>query len=355
MKQGVLAIYDRDIGYACQLMEYLNQKADFLLESRVFTNLINLKDFLEENPVELLLLGEDIALEEFFKEKATHIMLLAEHGMVREAGEYPFLYKYQSMEGLVKELAMCYASPMMLRVLPEVVETEHNKKLIGVFSPFGGSGKTLFSLALGQALSDNAGMYSKAGEGNKKQNISKYQRVLYIGMELVSSFEEEENIRGNLSDILYWIRERKEGCLTGISLMAEKRGRLDCIFSPDYYEDLMGVTEEDIKFFLMELYKNTSYEIIIFDIGCWNSAMFFLLEQMDEIYMPDFLNRAFLKKENSLVNSMQLTNRRNLYEKIKKVELPFDEAIFQGNYNLDKLEKTKLGQCVCRLIMKNSI
>lgn len=334
MKQGVLAIYDRDTGYACRLMEYLNQKMDFLLEARVFTNLLSLKEYLERNAVELLLLGEEIALEELSGEKLPHIMILTEHGMVRETGEYPFLYKFQSMESLVREVALCYSNPMQRFVPMELAEAAKLKQLIGVFSPFGGSGKTLFSLAMGQELSNT-------------------KKTLYIGMEAVSSFEEEQNIRGNLSDILYWIKERKEGCLSGLALMTERKGKLDCIYSPDYYEDLNHLKKEDIEFLLKELYANQTYETIIFDIGFWNEEVFFFLEQMDAVYMPDFLNRKFLKKENELLNSMRLTGNEEIYHKIKRITLPFDEEIFQGEYDLDKLGKTKMGRYVCKVIRKD--
>ncbi len=335
MKQGILAIYDKDTAYACRLMEYLNQDTAFFLEVRVFTNLLSLQDYLEDTLIEILLVGEQIELDQIDKEHIHHIMLLTEHGVVREGSEYPGLYKYQSMEGLVKEIAVCYAGTAE-KLVQSFAEVEHSKNLIGVFSPYGGCGKTLFSMALGQALADGA-------------------RVLYIGMEMVSSFKGEENIRGNLSDILYWVRERKEECLSALSLMTEKRGRLDCIFSPDHYGDLVDVTEEDMEFFIRELYRSSPYEIIIFDIGGWNHAMFYLLEKMDEIYMPDFLNRTHLKKEEGLLNSMCLTGKGSLYKKIKKVELPFDEVIYQGNYDLNKINKTKMGQYVCRLIKKNSI
>lgn len=358
MKQGNLIIYDKETSYACSLMEYLNQKQDFLLEARVFTNLISLKDYLEENRAEVLLVGEEIDIEEIPKEQITHIMILTEHSMVRESGEYSYLYKFQSMENLVKELGTCYADPEIY-VIPATAKTGKDKRLIGVFSPFGGCGKTLFSLALGQVLSEEprnsgekTGSRSNGFWGESKLSDSN-RKVLYIGMEAVSSFEEENNIRGNLSDILYWIRERKEGSLMGISLMTEKRGGLDCIFSPDCHEDLNSLTEGDVEFLLCELYKNQFYETIIFDIGCWNLGTFSLMEQMDHIYMPDFLNRTFLKKETSLLNSMRLMRKDMIYQKIEKVALPFDEAIYQGNYSMDRLEKTEMGRYVCRLIRKD--
>ena len=359
MKQGILAIYDKDTAYACRLMEYLNQNKEFFLEARVFTDLLHLQDYLEEMTVEVLLVGERISLDTIDKEQIRHIMLLSEHGMVCEESEYPHLYKYQSMEGLVKEIVLCY-SGTGIRAGTKLLEMENEKTLIGVFSPFGGSGKTLFSIALGQALLEGTQICSEGSEmaGAGKENsryMTKMRRVLYIGMEMMSSFEAEENIRGNLSDILFWIRERKEGCLSGLTLMTEKRGNLDCIFAPDYYEDLLNLTEEDMDFLIKELGKNTPYEVIIFDIGCWNQATFYLLEQMQEIYMPDFLNRTFLKKENSLVTGLKLTGKNGLYEKIKKVEVPFDDMIYQGKFDLNKMDKTKMGQYVCRLIKKNLI
>ena len=332
MKQGVLVIYDKDTLYACQLMEYLNQKQDFILTARVFTNLISLRDYLEENTVDLLLLGEEIDVDMVPKGQVNHIVILTEKSMVREEGEYSYLYKFQSMENLVKELLVCYGVPQ-IKIGFQLLSVEKKVCLIGVFSPFGGGGKTLFSLAAGQALAEH--------------------KVLYIGMEPISSFEEKNNIRGNLSDIFYWVKERKKGCLAGITLMAEKNGGLDCIFSPDYFEDLNSMTGEDMEFFIHEISQNNAYEYVIFDIGYWNSNTFSFLEKMDFIYMPDFLNRSFLEKEQSLLHTMKLLGKETVYQNIKQVKIPFDEEVYQGTYELEQLKKTKMGQYVCRLMRKD--
>ncbi len=330
MKQGSLLIYDKEIDYACKLMEYLNQRQDFLLEAKVFTNFIDLKEYLEENKTDILLIAEEIDREQIPKKQVGHTIILTEYPMVREVGEYPFLYKFQSMEMIMKELIIYYGE-MGICTVKKVTTKESDIKLIGVFSPFGGCGKTLFSLAMGQ-------------------EIAKSKKVLYIGMEAISSFKQEESGKGNLSDLLYFIKEKKESGLQGITWIVEKKGELDCIFSPDYYEDLNTIKEEDILFFLREIGKSLLYDIVIFDIGFWNEVTFLWLEQMDFIYIPEFLNRTFLEKEKCLLDSMKLLEKEGLYEKAKFIKLPFDIMIYEGNYSIDKLEETEMGHSVCKVI-----
>ena len=171
MKQGSLLIYDKEINYACKLMEYLNQKQDFLLEAKVFTNFMDLKEHLEENKTDILLIGEEMDREQLDIKQIGHIVLLTEHSIVKEAGEYPFLYKFQSMEQIMKELIIYYGE-LGICIVKKVIPKEKDIKLIGVCSAFGGCGKTLFSLAMGQ-------------------EFAKYKKVLYVGMEAISSFREE--------------------------------------------------------------------------------------------------------------------------------------------------------------------
>ena len=330
MKQGSLLIYDKEINYACKLMEYLNQKQDFLLQAKVFTNFMDLKEHLEENKTDILLIGEEMDREQLDIKQIGHIVLLTEHSIVKEAGEYPFLYKFQSMEQIMKELIIYYGE-LGICIVKKVIPKEKDIKLIGVCSAFGGCGKTLFSLAMGQ-------------------EFAKYKKVLYVGMEAISSFREEGIGKGNLSDLLYFIKEKKEGSLQGVERIVEKRGELDCIFSPDYYEDLNTIKEEDMIFFLREIEKTLLYDIVIFDIGFWNEVTFSWLEQMDFIYVPEFLNRTFLEKERCLLNSMKLLKKESLYEKAKFIKLPFDTMIYDGSYSIEKLEETEMGQYICKVI-----
>lgn len=331
MKRGILGIFDYDRCYISKLMEYLNRKQDFGFETRMFTSIERLIDFLEKSKMDILLIGDRVSLESIDRKKIRNIFVLSEGGLVAEENEYPVIYKFQSMEAIIREiLGYCTengdAMPSSVQVLnPGTTE------FIGVVSPKGGSGKTIFSMALGEAFGQT---------GN----------ILYLGFEMYGSSLGLEGDRAGMSDLIYYIKQRKRGISMIIHSIAEKIGSIDCITSVAHFGDLQALDHGDIDFLMEELRQETEYNKVIFDLGFLDSNAYYIMERCNSIYAT-YLNRdRNMSKKAAFSRVLRFEEKEFLNERLKEVELPHDRYIASGNYEVDSLLKGELGQHIWNLI-----
>lgn len=149
MRKGLLLLYEKEIDYATHFTDYFNELPDFIFEIRTFTNLQVMNDYLDNHEADMLLVSEDISLEEWQEKKAKKVIRLIEE--LETGTEQQTIYKYQSMEQIKTELIKIWGE--------REVKTIKTSDCIAVCSPFGGSGKTLFSLAYGQAVTKKERYY----------------------------------------------------------------------------------------------------------------------------------------------------------------------------------------------------
>ena len=57
MKKSIFAVCDLEASYACNLMDYLNEKRTTPFEVQAFTNVASLEKFARENEIEILLIS----------------------------------------------------------------------------------------------------------------------------------------------------------------------------------------------------------------------------------------------------------------------------------------------------------
>lgn len=301
MKRGVLIICDREEVYARRLMDYLNRKERFF-EICIFTAVQALLDYLRSHRVDILLMEEELWEERIAEQMAGKIILLSENGQRKGELPYPVVCKLQPAENIEKEIMGCYAQGGE-RTLPELAisAVERKKQLWGVFSPVGGSGTTTFALALGQRL---------AREGS----------VLYLNLENFGSLVGEGAYKGGMTDLLYYIKERKENLFLLLASLAEKRQELDCILSVDYYGDLLSIREEDVDYLLGELEKSR-YETILLDVGCATPAFFYLLSKCSRIFLPQRKEEQQGKMA-AMERSLRMEGREELLLRMEKLLVP---------------------------------
>lgn len=171
----LVEIFDKDNEYAARLCQALNSKNEGTFEALFLKSPEERKD-----PEGLLLVSEDAEPEEIDSARGGTVALLTEVQGYSGSGGMPVIFKYQSISAIQKEIqALLQPSPQPAFGIPG------KTRYIGIASPIGGSGKTAFSLALGQMLARNS-------------------RVLYVDLEPFSDIETmTENVPCSLSDLLY--------------------------------------------------------------------------------------------------------------------------------------------------------
>lgn len=299
MNRGILIICDREEAYARRLMDFINRKGK-TFEICIFTTVQALLSYISTHEADILLIEEELWEDRIAAQTKGKILLLSEGTQVGEELGYPVVYKLQPAENIEKEIMSCYAGEK-LRFLPETA-VMGNVKLWAVFSPVGGCGKTTLALALGQYL-------------------SREKRVLYLNMESFGSLVSENGYPGGMTDLLYYVKERRENLFMLIASLTESCQGTECIFPADYYGDITSLTEGDISWLIGQLEK-TGYDIIIFDIGCMAAWVFGLLARCSRIIVPRLKEEEGLGKQAALERSLRTEGREELLTHMEKVRVP---------------------------------
>lgn len=334
MKRGIIAIYDNDSVYMKQLMEYLNHKKDFIFQTRIFTKSEVLEAFCKKQTVDILLVNEEEEITQFVS-FAKKIIILCSGRLVQEKESYDMIYKFQSAEEMMRELLSYYIQEESDMAGYQYLANKKLCSFIGIFSPSGGTRKTTFAFALGQAL-----------------GVTK--KVLYINLELFPGNYKELSYgaASSISELIYYIKQRKPNFYMKLSSLIRKFHNLDYILPPNHYSDLYELEEGDVLILLKQLQENSEYETIIFDIGFISEAMITLMGKCSQIYMPKCRQGIEISKEERFLNYLEAEDKAVILEKIDRVEVPFDEDIDKGIITLEQSPTGVMGQFIHNFIQK---
>ena len=224
----IFAICDTDRLYVKNLIQYINSRQNIPLKLQAFTSTELLKQYAEQNGIELLLISAEAMDEEIAGLDIGKIVVLTEDGAIGLKG-FPSVNRYQASGNLVQEVMQYYEEGNL--AVAYTAAKLASTRLIGIYSPVKRCGKTALSLALGEA-------YARS------------RKVLYINLEDFSGFRSllEREYRMNISDLLYFYREEKQGMSARIEEVAEKLGELYYLPPAMCPADIKSVQPEEWKY-----------------------------------------------------------------------------------------------------------
>lgn len=326
MNHAVLAICDEELDYAAHLADYLGRKEGRFSETRVFTNEKSLADFLAKHNIDLLLIGESIFQKRKEWENARQIVLLSEGGALAEelAKEQASIYKFQSAENIFRELNDIYA--LQEKPHRKVPGTGGESRVFGVFSPCGGSRKTIFAMALGELL-------------------AKKKKVLYINLECFSGLGRQifENSMEGMSELIYYIHEKNLALSQKIQSMICRMGAVDTIPPVNHFRDLMEIEEDDVDAVMGELKASGIYDYVIIDLGYFHFSTFQWLFWCDSVFLTGGEDRISMEKKKTMRHYMQMEGKEILLERFYDIRIPkvrnlSEEDLLEAEEN-DSLEE----------------
>lgn len=320
----IMAVYDVDPFYADKFAEFANQKEKTPFTAVAFSSLSRLKSYSEQQPIELLLVGDEVEREEIDQICASQIVCLSETGMTQEDGT-PVVYKYQPSDHVLREVMACYqAQPEPAKIAAAGIKST----IIGIYSPVNRCGKTGFALTMGQIL-------------------AKESKTLYISLEENSGFTRltGTEYQGSLSDLLYYFRQ---GQYSGMRLGAVtySLGNLDYIPPVTYAEDFADVRAEELELLLARIAGDRKYETLILDLGQFGRGVETLLELCDLIYVPVKEDCVSAAKLEEWRRYLEISGRDRLWKRIKTVKLPAAADRIQAETWLEQLLWGELGDFV---------
>jgi len=327
MKKQILAVLEPKEEYANLFLNYVKELGDCLFDTHVFTKMIALKEFVKENKVDVLLASEQSEYEEV-REEATFTILLTEGRMVRETDSYPSVYKFQSAEQILREVfELCVeeCKDNSIYYLPKQIRC---CRQLAVFSPYGGTGKTTFSVVLGHLL------------GAQK-------KVLVVNLEPFSRpcgwLPQGED--AELSRLIYYMKQGRKDLDMKLQSLIRKVGNVDYLCGVRNYLDIQGMEKKDLEQLFHALWEYTYYDVIVYDISFLNEGIESLLEQCDVLYEPVIGE----KQRTFWMQKFTKEKQKILEQKWKQVVLPREERLPE---NIELLVRGSVGIVVGELLRR---
>lgn len=326
MKKNTLAVFDTDEEYVTKLMSYMSDSRSMPLEIQGFTDKKRLKDFISDTKVDILLIPEEELDDDIETCDAGEMMVLSEDDGVRDSRGHKSICKYQSSENIMREV-MCYYAEKPVRELSVVNSV--NTELIGVYSPIRRCYRTTFAFALGQVLAER-------------------EKTLYLNLEEYSGFNQllQKNYMSDLSDLLFYIGQKKRNFPCKLASLVEKAGMLDYIPPVIAPVDILS-TERETWILLINELCNCDYSKIVVDISDSISAFPEILLSCRRILMPvreDTVSRAKMEQYEAMLRILEYGD---VLERTEKFKIPF---ISELNGNMYGLSDSPLGDYIRRMI-----
>lgn len=156
--------------------------------------------------------------------------------------------------------------------------------------------------------------------------------------------------REGLSDALYYY---KQGALD----FARIRSLLHRIHEVDYLppclsaEDMTEAAGEDYTGLLDVLIRETQYDLIVADLGCFLGAGTALLGRSDRIFMPLAGDTVSRLKVEAFEDYLRHSEQGEIQKRIQKLTLPDPGPLCRGGDYLDALLLSPLGDFVREMVV----
>ena len=313
MRQPYMAICDAEEGYAEHLTEYMRQKKGFPFRIGTFRDVETLLEFTKFSKVDMVLLSSEqfddyqsMAKQKQYRKRCQlgqqtpieHIVIL-DHGQGKEFLQYPCIYKYQSVEEIMKELLVYLSNE-------DVAEHGKNQnvrtKFITFYTPINRCLQTTTAFT-----------YAKL--------LARTQRVLFLNLEAYSTLEHllQQEITENLADLLYTVKESNEKFAYRMAAMIMNRENLDILPPMVNLEDLQSVPKEKWLAFFKQIKEMHQYQTVVIDLG---EPIQGFLDILSESYRVIQLTReessaeAVLRKYDQMIEMLDYPYLQEITERI---------------------------------------
>lgn len=307
-----LVILDKEEAYVEGFINYLMCSGSKKFNTTYFNNTPDFENFIQKNnkKINILLISAQFEIDFNKLENIESVIILSKD---KSPGKQSFskdkpntIYKYQHADKLISSILEIYA-----RVSSGEIAVEGNKtntKIIGFFSPLGGTGKT--SMAINCAV----------------QFANRGLSVFYLNLESVSSLlaffaiDKEKS----LSKLFYYIKENNKNIPMKIeALRLVDQSTKIHYFSPMdnclEYEDIL---QEEIKVLIENLKLMSQYDVIIIDMSSYCSRKnIAILEACDEVFLVLLSNYFSSLRANTMANQLSVLNKEKTKNVLKKVTI----------------------------------
>lgn len=265
MKKVQAAICDEEELYCSQLSAYLQAEQKEEMEFCIYSSKEGLRNALKEKKPDVVLMTEEFFDGDILETKDVLFVVFSEGIIQREWSTYPYIMKYQPVEEIIRELFRLAGE--CLAQGAEYVRQGTNREIISFFSP----------------NQDELQMYLAMTYARLR---GKEKKVLYLNLMECSGFEMlfDETYKNNLGDLLYYLRQNKDGGTFHFEEMIYSMEEIDYIPPVLNGEVLQEAGEADFSGMLNWILEHTTYEVIVLDLGGMIQGFFSLLGRCNRIF-----------------------------------------------------------------------
>lgn len=266
-----IAIVDADSKYVSRLSEVLQQYKD--LSISIFTNVQRYRDDLEHRQFDILLFDPDISEEDLALSGAKlAICLYSDHCKnIHRYADCIKVLKYQRVSNIYKSMLREYADKAGYSV---DFCNGRSTKLLGVYSPVGGAGKTTVALAFASKLKSlgNTVLFVSTEQLESSSSVNTHDED---GMAILINDLSDENINFKVK-------------LTAIS----KHGMDDLEYLEGFIRlvDYDAVTADEIRSIFEHIKRDSDYQYVVIDmdsnLDTINRTVFELSDQILLVEKP---------------------------------------------------------------------
>lgn len=279
----LLVIYDLDLAYGDELLSQIMRRHGTLFEAKLVTSYKSLGDIQEE--ITLLLLDESLIGIEL-GQNVKQILYLSEN-----RNDEDYVNRYQSVEQLLERIAKaCEVNR------ESGVNSNSETRIIAVYSPLGGCGKTTLANGLVQCVSQRGGRAYYIDFGLISERQSGREPNFYYDLHMHELFQEDKWKE------YFW--EEEGGMYLKSSL---------------YGISLWDVEQEDIHYLINGIRQREEKACYVFDVGFINQSVLHLLEECDCWLMPCGDNQDRAKKVENVKELVRFEEKEVIMSKILEV------------------------------------
>ena len=299
MNERNLVICDREIRYADSLGENISMREDLAVRVYVCSSLEKVTELAGERPIHLFVVDEGYTYGERKQIDANQVFVLG-RGRVTDLGNEEWqVGKYQCADEIIQEIFEVYID----KTKEDIVRSMKKEKarLVAVYSPIHRIGKTTFAIALGK-------------------ECAMKKRVLYLNLEEYAGMSDGEGL--TLGDVLYYMKQGKGNLAIRLQAAVRRNGELDYLMPIPNAQDLKEVSEKEWELLLKELVENSTYEMVILDVGESVQGLFQILERCNRIYMPILEDQVSQNKLKQYDENLRQLNLEKIQRTTSRFVIP---------------------------------
>lgn len=249
-----IAMCTTDIQYSKKVMHYFQVHYYDKFVWNIFTEASYLVDFCKNNDVDVLLLGyemkSEVDLHSLGKKGECILAYMVEDSLIEEIKDIYQLEKYSRADKIYRDLLELYSHKANIHFRNSAVVNDKTE-VYAFVSPAGGCGTSTIASAMAQ-------------------NYAKFEKVLYVNLETTGGYGLIYNNVGNagFDEVIFAIKSRRNALELKLASSVSRADNGVFFFSESASAlDVMDLTMDDIKEFLVSIQQSKEYDKVILDVG----------------------------------------------------------------------------------------